>query len=147
MRITDTREIDAPSDVVWQLTTDVERWPTLFPTVQHVQRLDDGPLRIGSTARIRQPGQPPATWTVTVLEPGSRFVWQTRRPGLLMVATHEIVDETSPDGDALCRNTLTLDLTGAVGGLVGRLLRKRLAAVLGTENQGFRRAAERRMAS
>jgi len=147
MRITDTREIDAPADVVWQLTLDVEQWPTLFPTVQHVQRLDDGPLRLGSSARIKQPGQSPAVWTVTKLEQGSRFVWQTRRPGMLMVATHEIVDRQSPDGGTACRNTLTLDLTGALGGLLGRLLRSRLSGVLATENTGFRAAAERRTAS
>jgi uncharacterized membrane protein len=147
MRITDTRDIDAPADVVWQLTLDVEQWPTLFPTVEHVQRLDDGSMRVGSTARIKQPGQSPAVWTVTELAPGSRFVWQARRPGMLMVATHEIVEEQGPDGVTACRNTLTLDLTGALGELVGRLLRSRLSAVLATENEGFRAAAERRTAS
>jgi uncharacterized membrane protein len=147
MRWTDTRHIDAPAAVVWQLTTDVEQWPTLFETVQRVERLDDGPLRVGSTARIKQPGQSPAIWTVTELDPSSRFVWQTRRPGLQLVATHEIVDETGPDGGGACRNTLTLDLTGALGGLVARLLTNRLAAVLTIENQGFRTAAERTTAS
>ncbi len=144
MRWTDTLHIDAPTEEVWQLTTDVERWPSLTPTMQSVERLDDGPLRVGSTARITQPGQSPAIWTVTELDAGRRFVWQSQRPGMLMVAAHEVTGEAGPGGAAACRNTLTLDLTGVVGGLVGRLLTTRLAGMLATENRGLRAAAERR---
>jgi len=33
-----------------------------------VERLDDGPITLGSRARVKQPGQRPAVWTVTELE-------------------------------------------------------------------------------
>jgi uncharacterized membrane protein len=59
LRVSDTIRIDARADVVWAVTVDVERWPEWSPTVTSVTRLDDGPLRRGSVARLEQPLQPP----------------------------------------------------------------------------------------
>jgi hypothetical protein len=137
MRWTDTARIQATPELVWQLTTDLAGWPAITPTVRRVDRLDDGPLRVGSCARVRQPGQLPAVWTVTELDPGRRFVWQTRRPGLVMVATHQL----EPDGDG-CRNTLLLDAAGLLARPVGLLLGPLLRNALRVENAGFTRAAE-----
>ena len=53
-----TVEISAAPDQVWGVLTDVERWSEWTETVTRVQRLDDGPLREGSRARISQPGSP-----------------------------------------------------------------------------------------
>jgi hypothetical protein len=129
---TDVAVIAAPVDVVWRLTIDINDWPSFSPTMQRVTRLDDGPLRVGSSARLKQPGQLPAVWTVTRLEPGREFTWQTTRMGLTMVGSHTVAKV----GDG-CRNTLTLEVTGAgarlFGALFGRLLRRSLAR----ENAGF----------
>jgi hypothetical protein len=62
-------DIDAPLAVVWGLTIDVERWPSMSPTVTTVKRLDPGPLRMGSQTLVKQPGQPKRIWIVTLLEP------------------------------------------------------------------------------
>ena len=80
MRWTDVLLIRAPADVVWRLTTQLADWPSFLPTVQRLERLDEGPLRVGSSARIKQPGQPAATWIVTRLDPGREFIWQAIRP-------------------------------------------------------------------
>ena len=45
MKWTDTLVMDAPAELIWELNTDVERWPAGTPTVQSVERLDDGPFR------------------------------------------------------------------------------------------------------
>src|SRR5215213_5897034 len=71
-------EIDTPASVVWDLTVDVERWPETTPTMTSVERLDDGPLGVGSQARIKQPAQRPTVWTVTRFEPGRHFAWATK---------------------------------------------------------------------
>lgn len=123
--------------VVFALNTDIERWPALTPTITSVSRIDSGLLRVGSQARVKQPGQRVAVWTVDVLEPDRRFVWSTRMPGVQVVATHVV--EVTPDGS---RNTLGVDISGVVGALLGPLLRRKLRHVLATENEGFRRAAE-----
>jgi uncharacterized membrane protein len=129
--------IDAPVEVVWRLTMDVTAWPTMTPTMTRVVRLDDGPLRIGSQARIKQPRQPEAVWTVTRLEPGHVFAWQTTRMGLNLTGSHIL----EPAGDG-CRNTLTLDITGAGSGLFARLFGRPMRSAIETENAGFKRAAE-----
>jgi uncharacterized protein YndB with AHSA1/START domain len=123
--------IDAPPSLVWRLTTDVTGWPSFLPTVQWVERLDPGPLRVGSSARIKQPAQTTAVWTVTRLEPEREFSWQTRRLGLRMTGRHLL----GPAGDGT-RNTLVIDVTGRgaavfgalFGGLIGRVLRQEAAA-------------------
>jgi uncharacterized membrane protein len=139
MRWTETVLIDAPVAVVWRLTTDVEGWPAISPTITTVERLDDGPLRVGSRARIKQPGQPTAVWTVTEFEPDAGFSWRTVRPGLVLTGTHRVTAE--PKG---CRNTLHLDASGPLSRPLGLLLGGVFRKVLRTENAGFKAAAERR---
>jgi hypothetical protein len=137
MLITHELVIDAPVDRVWALTLDIEAWPATTPTITDVHRDDQGPLRKGSTARLKQPGQPVRTWTVIDVQPSSLFSWQTRAMGMTMLATHRLTSH-----DSKTRNTLTLELTGATAGVLGPLLRKKLLATIATENEGFRRAAE-----
>lgn len=140
MRWTHSTQIDAPVDVMWRLTTDVEAWPATTSTMQSVQRLDDGPLRVGSQALIRQPAQAAAVWTVTALEPGHAFSWQSRRRGLTLTGTHTV----TADGRG-CRNTLELDATGPLAGPFGLLFGAVFRQVLRTENAGFKAAAERQV--
>jgi uncharacterized membrane protein len=138
MTWTDTARIDAPVELVWRLVTEVAGWPALTPTMTSVERLDDGPLRVGSRARIEQPRQRPAVWTVTELDPGRGFVWQTERRGLTMTATHRLVAEGTG-----CRNTLDLRLTGALARPLGWLIGPAVRRALHTENAGFKAHAER----
>ncbi len=137
MLIQDQIVIRADVAQVWELTVDVEVWPAITPTVTSVERLDDGPLRVGSTARIAQPKQGPRTWTVTRLEPGALFEWETPVSSTTMTGRHRL--EQVPDG---CRNTLEIELTGRGSRLLGLLARRQFAKAIRTENQGFRRAAE-----
>ena len=137
MRWTHSVSIDARADVVWALTTDVAGWPRLSPTMQSVQRLDEGPLRIGSSARIKQPGQRVAVWTVTRLEPGREFSWHTVRRGRTITGTHRVI----PEG-AGCRNTLEIEMDGPLAPVLGLVMRYALR----TENAGFTAEAQRRSA-
>jgi hypothetical protein len=102
-----------------------------------VTRLDDGALRVGSSAKVKQPGQPERVWTVTELEPGKRFAWQAKVMKATMTGTHELI--ATPDG---VTNHLTVDLSGPGSGLIGRLSRRQIAKAIATENEGFKRAAE-----
>ncbi len=137
MRIRHVIDIDAPADTVWRLTEDVESWPATTPTVTSVERLDGGPMGVGSRARLEQPGQRPTVWTVTTFEPGRRFSWEAEVFGIRTEGIHEVTPL-----DAGCRNTLTLELTGRGSGVLGRLLGRRLLRTITTENEGFKRAAE-----
>ncbi|MEU8077814.1 SRPBCC family protein [Catellatospora citrea] len=138
MRWEDALVIDAPADVVWALTADVEQWPAATPTMTRVIRLDEGPLRVGSQARIKQPGQAEAVWTVTAFDEGRGFTWQTDRMGLTVIGSHQV----EPVGEG-CRNTLGIEVRGRGAGLFWALLGSLLRRAVRTENRGFRDAAQR----
>jgi uncharacterized membrane protein len=138
MRWENVVTIGAPAEVVWRLTADVERWPEYTPTMRKVQRLDDGPLRVGSTARVEQPAQTPAVWTVSTLDEGRVFAWQTRRMGLTLTGSHTI---EAIDG-AQCRNILALDVSGRGARLFGLIFGALFSRSLARENAGFRTRAE-----
>ncbi|MGE0708085.1 MAG: SRPBCC family protein [Planctomycetota bacterium] len=136
MKIEHALEIAAPVARVWALTVAVEGWPAVTPTVTGVERLDAGPLQVGSRVRLEQPGQPPRVWTVTALEPERRFAWATRMLGVEMTGVHEL--EGTERGT---RNVLRVELRGWSSWLVGALLRVPIARAIAQENEGFRRAA------
>ena len=129
--------IEAGAETVWALTIDIERWPGLTPTITEVTRLDDGPIGLGSRARIKQPGQPAAVWTVTTFTPGTDFVWENKVGPVTMVGGHHL--EAVERG---CVNRLTLDMHGRGSRLLERLVGRRIAKAIDTENRGFKRAAE-----
>jgi carbon monoxide dehydrogenase subunit G len=122
---------------IWSVLADVERWPERIPTVDAVERLDPGPLAVGSRTRLQQPRLPAAVWTVTDLADGSSFTWESSSPGMTIVATHTV--EPHPDGGRL---TLAVSMSGplaAVGWLMTRRLTKQYVA---TEAASITRAAE-----
>jgi uncharacterized membrane protein len=137
MRVSNGIRIAASPNVVWAVTTDVERWPEWTPTVKSVKRLDAGPLRAGSVARIAQPMQPVSDWTVTEFDEGRRFAWETHRPGMRMKGWHVISD----DGGGT-KNVLHLDAHGPLAVLLWPLLRPAIARALADENRGLKRRCE-----
>lgn len=138
MRWEDSLVIDAPVDVLWALTADVQRWPDLTPTMTRVTRLDGGPLRVGSRARIKQPGQAEAVWTVTDLTEGRGFSWQTSLLGLTMIGSHRLEPVA-----AGCRNTLGIEVHGRGARVFWLLFGALMRRAVRTENRGFRDAAVR----
>ena len=136
MRYEEVTLIDAPVERIWRLTTEVEQWPTFMPTVQRVERLDEGELRVGSTARIKQPGQSSAVWTVTAVEPEREFTWETSRMGLRMIGRHLL--EAAGTGT---RMTLVLEVTGPAAGVMSALLGGLFRSTLRREAAGFTRQA------
>lgn len=129
--------IAAPPEAVWRLTVEVEDWPKLTPTMTEVRRTDDGPLRVGSQALIRQPRLRPARWRVTALDPGRSFVWQATAGGVTTVAEHRVAP-----ADGGTRMTVGIRLSGRLAWLVGALYGRRIRRYITTEAEGFRKAAE-----
>ena len=121
-----TRHIDSPTQPIVDVLFDVAHWPDWTPTVDSVERLDDGPLRVGSRAKVRQPRLPRAEWEVTEVVDGRSFTWEATGPGLRTIARHEVV----PDGDGSLV-TLSIEQTGPMGpvaSLVWRGLTQRYIA-------------------
>ena len=104
MQVETEVEIEAPPERVWEVMTDVERWPEWTASVERADRLDGGPLRVGSRIRVKQPKFPPVVWEVTDLDPGRSFSWTAKNVGLTSVGHHRVASRA--DGGA----TVTLVL-------------------------------------
>ena len=91
----------------------------------------------GAQIVIRQPGFPPALWTMQALDPGAGFTWKSGLPGLWVTARHSIAP--TQDGS---RVTLALEFAGILGGLVGRCTRSVNARYLEMEASGLKRRSE-----
>ena len=117
--ITDSAiDIEAPAKLVWDVFSDVERWPEWTASVTSLKALDGSGLAVGNRFEIKQPRLPRLVWEVTALDEGSSWTWEQRSPGGRTVAVHEV----HPDGGrTLVRQRL--DQQGPVGSLVGRLMR------------------------
>jgi uncharacterized membrane protein len=129
--------IDAPAPKVFEVLCDVERWPQWTSTMQSVRRLDAGPLKVGSRARVVQPKLRPSIWQVTAMHSGQRFNWVARAPGVKMEAGHAV--EPNESG---CKVTLTFHVTGFMSAIVGRLYGGLITAYLNTEAQGLKQRCE-----
>jgi polyketide cyclase/dehydrase/lipid transport protein len=135
-------DIFAPSELVWAVLTDVERWPEWTSTASRVKRQDEGPLAVGSSAKIWQPKLMPAVWRVTELD-ASRgvFAWAVNRPGIAVIAKHIVgrIDRTS-------RVLLTLDYAGLLGPLMAWQLKELNWDYLTKEAKGLKQRCEHEFA-
>ncbi|WP_206054087.1 SRPBCC family protein [Nocardioides iriomotensis] len=131
-------DVAAPVDRVWEVLVDVERWPEWTDSVSSVRLLDTGPLAVGSRVQVSQPRIPTGEYTVTALEPGSSFTWEQRQPGSRVSAHHACTP--LPDGGT--RVELAVVMSGALGGVVGRLYRRLTERYLAMEAAGLKLRAE-----
>jgi hypothetical protein len=123
---------------IWPILLDVERWPEWTTSVTRVQRMDIGPLGLGSRTRIWQPGLMPSVWCVTSLDERSySFTWATHAYGFKVIARHQIVPVKTHS-----RVILTLAYTGLLGAILGRVYRKLTLDYLVREGTGLRNCCE-----
>lgn len=110
------RESRAPADRLWEVMADVRRWPQWLPTVDAVTPLDPSrPDEVGASYTVEQPGLPRAVWTITEIEPGRSFTWESAQPGIRSVGTHVL--RPGPAGST------TIELGIAWSGVLAPLLR------------------------
>lgn len=143
MSVVVTEHIAASPEIVWDVMVDIDRWPSWTQSVRTAERLDDGPLAIGSRARLKQPGMPPMVWEVFECVAPSVFTWRTRTPGVTTVGIHRV--EAGPGGDS----TITLEVhhSGPLAGVVGALTASRTNRFMGMEAAGLKKASEERAAT
>ncbi len=136
----DSIEIDAPPQLVWDVFSDVERWPEWTASVTSLVGRDGPDLAVGKRFAIKQPGMQKLVWRVTEIDPGSSWTWVQRSPGVLVTARHDVIAQ--PGGRTLVRQQL--DQRGVLGSLVGRLMVKKTKRFLELEAQGLKASAEQR---
>ena len=133
------KEIDvaAPTERVWEVMTDLDRWPEWTLSVSSVKRLGNKPFAIGTKVLVRQPGLPPAVWKISSIESGRSFTWVSSAPGIHVTATHSAVPV--PGGS---RITLRLEYQGFVGELFARLTEKITDRYMNYEAEGLKARSE-----
>ena len=123
---------------VWETMLDVEHWPEWTTSVTKVQRLEIGPLTLGSRTRIWQPRLMPMVWCVTSLDEQRRmFAWTARRLGVKVIARHQV--EPTKTGS---RVTLSLDYSGLLSAFMARIYRDLNWDYLAREGSGLRQRCE-----
>jgi uncharacterized membrane protein len=138
--ITEDRvEIDAPATVVWEIFTDVERWPEWTASMQRVVALDGPGIEVGKRFEIKQPRLPKLVWEVTSVDPGASWSWRQRSPGATTIASHEVVSQSER---TLVRQRI--EQRGPVGAAVGLLSRRLTKRYLHLEGEGLAARSDRR---
>lgn len=127
----------ATPDRLWSLASDVERWGDRLPTVESVRPLGTGPLGVGATFEVRQPGLPKAVWEVTDWQPGRSFTWVSSSPGIRSTAVHTV----QADGDG-SRLDLSLEWSGPLARVLELLIGRKARGMVETEAETFTRLAE-----
>ncbi|MCV7444164.1 SRPBCC family protein [Mycobacterium paraense] len=134
----DSIEIDAPPQLVWDVFSDVERWPEWTASVTSLTGQDGSTLAAGKRFAIKQPGLQKLVWRVSEIEPGTSWTWVHRSPGVRVTARHYVT--ALPGGRTLVRQEL--DQRGVLGALVAQLMVKRTKRFLAMEAQGLKARSE-----
>ncbi|MGO4443220.1 SRPBCC family protein [Mycobacterium sp. 2YAF39] len=131
-------DIDAPASVVWDVFSDVERWPEWTESVTTLVALDGPGIAVGKRFEIKQPRMPKLVWVVTEVEPGKSWTWVQRSPGGVTLASHDVT--TIAEGQTRVRQWI--DQRGVVGVLVGLAMRSMTQRYLNLEAAGLKTRSE-----
>lgn len=142
MRYTRTDVIAARPGDVWAVLMDVESWPDWTASMREITRLDSGPLRVGSTVRVRQPTGRPMVFTITELTNERSFTWTASAAGTRSTGYHELTQTASG-----VRAVLTFALTGPMAWLGALLAGGRIRRYVDMEADGLKRRSEQRAAT
>lgn len=136
-RFSVTTDIIASPQRVWAVISDIERWPEWTASITRIERLDSGPIRVGSKARVKQPRLATALFEVTDWRPERGFDWVTRNPGVTALARHVI--EPTERG---ARVTLSVEFSGPLAGVVAWWFGGLAQRYVQMEAEGLKRRAE-----
>jgi hypothetical protein len=125
---------------VWEIYTDVERWPEWTASVERVVPLDGAAIEVGNRFEITQPRLPKVVWEVTAVDPGRSWTWRQHSPGSTALATHDVV----PQGDQQALVRQRVEQRGPFGAVFGALTRRLTRRYLALESEGLKARSEAR---
>lgn len=130
-------DIGANPARVWEVMSDIERWPDWTPSVLSVKKLNGGPLAQGTSARVHAKGTPESTWTVSESIPARSFTWGTKVRGAATTAGH-VIEPTN----AGSRVTLSIEIGGIAAAIFKPFLGRGIRENLRLEAEGLKRRSE-----
>ena len=138
MKYEHTIDIDASPTVVWAVLADVPAWPTWTTSMTSAEWVGESGFAVGHAVRIVQPKLRPATWTITALDVGRSFTWETKSPGFAISASHAI-SLRDVGGVTVALST---DVRGLLAPIIGALTAKIGRRYVATEAEGLKRRSE-----
>jgi uncharacterized membrane protein len=130
--------INASQEAVWKVFSDVTCWHEWTPTVSKVEVIDQPELKLGHRFKVFQPKLQPAEWTVTVLEPPSKFIWESKAPGMHMIAEHIMISKAENQTEV----TLVFIFKGWFGNFISKFYGKTAQAYIQREAQALKTKVE-----
>ena len=131
-------DIAAPPTVVWATLSDVPAWPTWTASVTSAEWAGESGLAVGHAARIHQPKLRPATWTVTAVDVGRSFTWETKSLGFSISGSHTI----SPRDEGGVTVALSTQVRGLLAPIIGALTARIGRRYVSMEAEGLKRHCE-----
>jgi uncharacterized membrane protein len=131
--------IDAPAPLVWEIFSDVERWPQWTSSVTGLVGLDGPTLAVGKRFEIKQPRMPRLVWKVTELSPGASWTWVQRSVGNTTVARHQVIPTN--DGRTVVRQRI--EQQGPLGRAIGLIMIRMTRRYLELEAAGLKSRSEK----
>jgi hypothetical protein len=118
--------VPAPSTVIWDVLSDLDRWGEWNPLYPEISGL----LRIALKLRIKEtfPGAPPKVITPTVIDwvPNAQIIWGHAEVGGLVKRIRYIEIEQYDETDTACILSNGEIYDGLLGPRVAKPIRKRL---------------------
>lgn len=133
-------DIDAPVPTVWEVVSDVDRWPEWTASIRSVRRSRTGPLTVGERVVVAQPRLPTVTYTVTAVDPGLAFTWEAGNAVSRGVGEHVL----TPRVGGGCTATLRVVQHGPAAPLAAVLLRRIARRYVRMEAEGLKARSEGR---
>jgi len=130
--------IKASPTAIWEVLTDVERWPTWTPTVLSVEPVTRDGFKVGAKYRVTQPKIKPAIYEVTERVPHEAFTWVQKATGATLIAEHRL---TAFDGSGT-EVELAFATKGLLGALAGSMNAKLIAEYVKTEAKSLKQHCE-----
>lgn len=128
--------IHAPIDIVWQVLSDFEGWPTWNPSVSFIQL--NGPFEVGMTF-VWVAGGSKIVSRVEEIEPPHRLVWSGTTWGIRAIHVWNLAER-----DAGTHVHTTESFEGLVAKLFAGRMKKMLAEALSQGTSALKEASEAR---
>jgi uncharacterized protein YndB with AHSA1/START domain len=117
-RYTESVTIDAPIQVVWDILSTIENWPSWNPDVKSVSLV--GPLDSGTTF-VWKSGPSKITSRLEEVSPPNRIVWTGKTMGIKAVHIYALEDH---NGQTVVTSSESFD------GLIVKLLKNMMVATM-----------------
>jgi carbon monoxide dehydrogenase subunit G len=138
VRYSQSFEIAATPEDIWQVMEDLPAWPEWATSFKRIEITEGEKLALGTQLRMVVRGAPTSEWVVIACEPGSRLTWETDARGVHTVADHVL--ERTESGTRL---TLAVSYSGAMARFWAPLISYVSKRNLALEGNGLKEQAER----